>query len=438
MNVPTCQRLNVLTFQRLLCLSAAILLFPSIPARAVSSDSGTDEGAIAQEVERHNNRGALLAAQGRFREAAEAFHQAVRLAPDFAVGHYNLGLARMRLKVYSEAAEAFESAARVQPDYGDAWYQLGVARQAGGQFEASARAYRSALPFRPDGAELRYRLGFVSWKLGDWETAVAQWETFRTRYAGHSLASRVMADLPRAYYNLGTAHQAAGRSVDAIAAYRQALSLSPDYVDAYHNLAVIYREQGQFSRAVATLREALSRRPEDPATLTRLGGLYAEQDSLAQAQTLYRSTLRADSTYVEARYDMVRLYLRQGKATAAQQSALVILADNPNDPDRHALLAYVYEHNAQGERYGKGYRATDAIRAYETAARMAPDDAGLYYNMGVIHGRQGHWTQALSAFHAALAIDSTHAEVRRWLPLVEENLEKQNTEYRRQETGGKR
>ena len=343
------------------------------------------------------------------------------------MGHYNLGLARMRLKAYANAAEAFETATRAQPDYGDAWYQLGIARQAEGQFEASARAYRFALPFRPDAADLRYRLGFVSWKLGDWETVAAQWETFRTRHTGHSLARRVTADLPRAYYNLGTAQQAAGRFEDAVAAYRQTLSLSPDYVDASHNLAVIYREQGQFDRAVATLREALSRRPEDPGALTRLGGLYAAQDSLERAQTLYRSALRADSSYVEARCAMVRLYLRQGKVTAAQQTALAILVDAPDDPDRHVLLAYVYEHNAQGERYGEGYRAPDAIRAYEAAVRIKPDDAGLYYNMGVIHGRQGHWAQALHVFQTALAIDSTHAEVRRWLPKVMANLKAVDT-----------
>ena len=85
-------------------------------------------------------------------------------------------------------------------------------------------------------------------------------------------------------------------------------------------------------------------------------------------------------------------------------------------------LAFVYEHNDEGVRYGEGYRAQEAVQAYLNAIRLAPDDASLYFNLGTIFGRQGDWLKAKKAFVQALSIDSTHVEVLKWLPVVEQKV----------------
>ena len=40
----------------------------------------------------HNGLGTVCKALGRYREAATAWQHAVRLAPDYATAHFNLGL----------------------------------------------------------------------------------------------------------------------------------------------------------------------------------------------------------------------------------------------------------------------------------------------------------------------------------------------------------
>ena len=52
-------------------------------------------------------------------------------------------------------------------------------------------------------------------------------------------------DVPGWQYNLGLALHALGRVNDAVAHYRQAIALRPNYVEAHMNLGNAVREQGK-------------------------------------------------------------------------------------------------------------------------------------------------------------------------------------------------
>src|SRR5258708_39195789 len=53
----------------------------------------------------HNNLGLAYAASNRLAEAIAEFNQAVELRPDYAVAHYNLGVANLQLGKKREAQE---------------------------------------------------------------------------------------------------------------------------------------------------------------------------------------------------------------------------------------------------------------------------------------------------------------------------------------------
>src|SRR4029079_18474050 len=56
--------------------------------------------------------------------------------------------------------------------------------------------------------------------------------------------------------------RALGDISGAVAAYRRALAVDPNYADALNNLGVIYRAQGQSSQAIDILRRATSLKPD--------------------------------------------------------------------------------------------------------------------------------------------------------------------------------
>jgi tetratricopeptide (TPR) repeat protein len=65
--------------------------------------------------------------QGDFRQAVDAYSQAVAKSPLFALAHVNKGRAYMDLREYNKAIESFNKAIRSEPDVGDYYYYVGVA-----------------------------------------------------------------------------------------------------------------------------------------------------------------------------------------------------------------------------------------------------------------------------------------------------------------------
>ena len=79
-------------------------------------------------AEAHNNLGiALLNTPGRVSEAIPHFQAALRIQPDSAGIHNNLGALSLEPGRLQDAIEEYRTALRLQPDYPDARYNLEVA-----------------------------------------------------------------------------------------------------------------------------------------------------------------------------------------------------------------------------------------------------------------------------------------------------------------------
>jgi Flp pilus assembly protein TadD len=57
--------------------------------------------------------GTALFNKGRFQDAAESYREAIRLKPDMARAHYNLGMALLRLNDQNSAQAEFQQAHRL-------------------------------------------------------------------------------------------------------------------------------------------------------------------------------------------------------------------------------------------------------------------------------------------------------------------------------------
>ena len=77
--------------------------------------------------------------------AKSLFESAVELDPEFAIGHFNLGMALRTLGQLGAAIGHYQQAIHLNPDYAEAHQNLGVALLKGGRVAESLDAFRRAI-----------------------------------------------------------------------------------------------------------------------------------------------------------------------------------------------------------------------------------------------------------------------------------------------------
>ncbi|MCK4487151.1 MAG: tetratricopeptide repeat protein [Desulfobacterales bacterium] len=116
---------------------------------------------------------------GDHNEAAEAFEAAIRIEPGCPDAHSNLGRAYNSLKRYEEAVQVLMEAIRIKPDHAEAHNNLGWAYGGLRRYAKAAEAFKEAIRIKPDYDEAHFGLGVTYGLLGDWDSALGEYEILR-------------------------------------------------------------------------------------------------------------------------------------------------------------------------------------------------------------------------------------------------------------------
>jgi tetratricopeptide (TPR) repeat protein len=206
--------------------------------------------------------------RGEYDVAIEKFQAGLRLEPNVAPFHTNLGNAYANQGRYQDAVTEFRKAIDLRPHYAAAYMGLGLALEAQGDVPGAVAAQQKALEFQPDYAEAYTALALIRMKEDNYPTAI-------------DLLQRAIAANPRhveAYINLGAAYNDTGRFSEASATFRKAIEVEPDHPNAYllhYNLGMTYEHMDSPSAAALEFSKALRLRPDFAAArdaLARISG----------------------------------------------------------------------------------------------------------------------------------------------------------------------
>lgn len=248
---------------------------------------------------------------------------------------------------------------------------------------------------------------------GDWDSVLSR---VREALAEAVAGERVPADpAARAEFlnDEGCARDAAGRHLEAIESYRQAIALHPGFAAPQYNMGNTLYALGRSGEAVESYRRALAIDPALVQGWHNLALALQATGELPEALYALKRAVRLEPGYLEARHNLGELYHAMGELAQAESCYREILLSDPG---------YLPSLNALGIALQVQGRLEEAVDCYEKALSMKPDYLHALNNLGSASRALGEVTRAVRCYRKVISLDPEYADARWNLALVQLQL----------------
>ena len=343
-----------------------VMYFASTAKAPTARDIATWTKVSETAVDTPFHEGALQALQAEIEED-----------PKVASNHYLIGMVYADLGDYHLAINAFQRALELEPQLGVSSVQIAEIFQQNGIYDQAIKHYTQALKTAPS-AELFGALGTLWLLQNEFDKAV------------NSLQRALTFDPNSA-------------------------TLNQNLLAAFHLWGVHYMKTDQLSEAFKCFERGLKRFPFSEILLSDLAAAHTAAGEYQKALEIYQRVLEINPDYSAARIGMATTLNNWGsehahnrdwgEAIACYQQAL------GHDPAcrpalqnlGETLMRVGWEQGANGDMEG-------AIGTYQKLIAVAPNNAEVHNNLGVIHFRKREYSKAKTYFETALALDADYDE----------------------------
>ncbi|AFL89054.1 putative enzyme of heme biosynthesis [Terriglobus roseus DSM 18391] len=364
--------------------------------------------------------------EGKPREAAIQFSNAIRLNASSVDGHYELSKAYQesgsiqlaiyelgqvlqlapanmnarvdvgRLLLQTGQTEAAAAQARwvvyKQPTNADAQALLSASSAASGNRSAAMQAIQAALALAPNRADFHTALGQLL--AAD---PSKQPEAMRELQQAILLNSKDVS----ARFSLASILERRGDIKGAEQQMQEAILLVPQSVPARADLAALYIHAGDRAKAEATLQKATDDLSNDPAAAPLLERFYKETGNTAQAQQTYAALVQRHPGSLSLKLTYIRVLIDAGSLDRARPMIEDLVQQHETDPGVILLNAYLLMHDGKNEA---------ALQLLQTASKNEPDSVDLGILLARAQDRLGDQQKAADTYRKVLRSDRSNLE----------------------------
>jgi Flp pilus assembly protein TadD len=245
--------------------------------------------------------------------------------------------------------------------------------------------YRTTLARNPDSWMPHFNLGVIQGRKGLRSDAIAEYRR----------AIELKPDYPQAHFNLGCElEKIPGRMNDAIAEYREAVRLEPNFGEAQGNLGgALAGIPGRLGEALGHLEAAVRLEPDSAEAHNNLGSALAETPGRqGEAVAQFDQSLRLNPGNAAAENSLGLVYVSLNRFADAASHFRRAVRLSPGDAPFHVNLAGALD---------AGGDPVAAVGEMRTAVRLRPDFADAHYNLAVLLQRMGNDAEARVEFDQA-------------------------------------
>jgi tetratricopeptide (TPR) repeat protein len=244
---------------------------------------------------------------GASQEIIAEYQEAIRLKPDFAGAHNNLGLALSHEGQYDAAIAEYKEAIGLEDQNPEAHNNWGYALYLKGQPGAAIAEYKKAISLNPETAEWHCNLGIALDADGKLDAAIAELQE----------AIRLKPELAEAHDNLGIALYENWQHDAAVTEFKEAIRRKPGDAEAHFNLGIAQERNGQNDAAIAEFTQAIALKPDDAEAHCTLGTVLSRNGHNEAAIAELKEAIKLKPDYAEAHYNLGIVLEQNGQYDAA-------------------------------------------------------------------------------------------------------------------------
>lgn len=297
-----------------------------------------------------------------------------------------VGIQLHRAGRLDEAEKAYRQIAAAAPNDHNVFSLLGVIAHQRGDNKQAIELLEKSLSLKPNNAETHNNIGTVRAALGDLDGAI---EHYRT-------AIEINPDDLDARCNLGGAFLKKGAPQQALAHYETAAAANSSFANAHLGMGEALRALSRPVQAAASFRKAIRCEAAPPSAYVGLIDTLIETNSPEAACKIADKALAKDASRAEFHFAQARAQRAVGELGAAAASYKSGLKLAPKDLGGWNNLANIC---------GKLNRPGEAVRCFDRAIALAPQNAILYSNKANALLKAGDANAAEHAYRTSLALD---------------------------------
>ncbi|AXF19218.1 glycosyltransferase [Burkholderia pyrrocinia] len=302
----------------------------------------------------------------------------------------------------AEAKALYDAILHAQPGQPDAMHFLGLLACQLKQYDAGLALMERSLAARPDASYFN-NLGNMLRECGRLDDAIAHYRR----------AVAMRPDYPEAHNNLGNALRDARDPAEAMASCSRAIELRPGYAEAYNNLGNVLQDLGELDAAAASYSKAIAFHPAYAEANSNLGNVLRAQEKHADAIAHYRRALELNPALRVAHRGLGAALRATGDFDGAL--AHVRAGLEPDDADAHCSL-------------GISLRSINdfdgAAQLFQRACEIDPGYAPAWSRLGELRCQQGEYEESVRLCRHAIELAPELADAYNFLGLAYHNLDR--------------
>ena len=206
----------------------------------------------------------------------------------------------------------------------------------------------------------------------------------------------------RAHFNLGGYYFGQQDFTQAIAHYKKATEIAPDYSTAYNILGYAYRQNEAYSDAENAFKKYIELIPNDPNPYDSYAELLLKMGRFDEAITQYNKALSIDPNFINSHFGIAAALAYQGKPSEAQAELEKITTKARSDGERRTALFGEMVVAADSGKLDQALAEVDKQYALGQKTNDMPAMAGDLQLKGNILLEMGRFDAAQKAYEDAL------------------------------------